>query len=197
MFVDEHGSAININSVEHNEQRIAEQYVRPDDVVLELGARYGTVSAKIQAKLAVKRNHVAVEPDSRVIETLRKNLQEHGPDAIVFHGIVSKKPGVVEGDGYGTLVRLHGEGTCCASTTVEELETQLGAKFTVLLADCEGCLGPFLDDFPQLYEQLRLVHFETDPGYNQTDYKQIEQTLLQHGFKQIERVGWQWVFEKI
>jgi len=196
MFRDEQGSAIDITKVEHNEQRIAEQYVRPDDVVLELGARYGTVSAKIQAKLAVKRNHVAVEPDARVIDTLRTNLQEHGCDAHVFHGIVSKQPGVIQGSGYGTLVRLHAEGTCCARTTVEDLETLLGAKFTVLIADCEGCLGPFLEDFPQLYEQLRMVHFETDPGYNQTDYKHVEEMLLQHGFQQVERVGWQRVFVK-
>jgi FkbM family methyltransferase len=196
MFKNEVGAEIDVTRIEHEEQRIAKMYVQQNDVVLELGARYGTVSAKIQAQLANKKMHVAVEPDSRVIETLRANLERHASEAVVFHGIVSKTPGVLEGDGYGTIVRLNGNGTCCASTTVEELEKQLGANFTVLIADCEGCLGPFLKDFPQLLEQLRLVHFETDPGYHQTDYEQIKLLLREHGFREAEHVNWQWVFVK-
>lgn len=194
MFRNEVGDEIDISRIEHEEQRIAQQYVKPNDVVLELGARYGTVSAKVQQQLANKKLHVAVEPDSRVIGSLRDNLTKHGCETMVFHGIVSKTPGVLEGNGYATMVRLNGNGTCCASTTIEDLETQLGAKFTVLIADCEGCLGPFLEDFPQLLDQLRLVHFETDPGYRQTDYEKVKQLLTIKGFREAEHVNWQWVF---
>lgn len=194
MFRNEVGDIIDIAALEVTEQRIAEQYIRPDDVVLELGARYGTVTAKIQSKLARKDLHVAVEPDRRVVQALRTNLQDHGCTPLVFEGIVSKQPGVLQGNGYGTIVRLGVDGTCCASTTVEELEAKLGAKFTVLIADCEGCLGPFLQDFPGLLDQLRLVHFETDPGYNQTDYEQVKTLLKEHGFQEAEHEAWQWVF---
>lgn len=196
MFRDDAGQVIDIARIEFAEQRIAETHVRPDDVVLELGARYGTVTAKIQSKLARKELHVAVEPDVRVLQALRNNLQEHGCCPVVFDGIVSKRPGVVEGDGYGTLVRLGASGRPCPSKTVQELEAEIGAKFTVLIADCEGCVGPFLEDFPELLDQLRLVHFETDPGYNQTNYEQVKEKLEQHGFREAEHDGWQWVFVK-
>ena len=35
---------INTNLIEVTEQRLVKQYIEPDDVVLELGARYGSVS---------------------------------------------------------------------------------------------------------------------------------------------------------
>jgi FkbM family methyltransferase len=194
MFRDENGKVIDVVSVEHQEQRIAQQYVKPDDVVLELGARYGTVSAKIQTRLANKKLHVAVEPDSGVIPALRMNLHENGCETLVFQGIVSKVSGVVEPSGYATIVRLGGSEDSCAIASVDELETKIGAKFTVLIADCEGCIGPFLQDFPQLLDQLRLIHFETDPGYDQTDYEHVKSMLVQHGFQEVEHVNWQWVY---
>jgi FkbM family methyltransferase len=196
MFRDEQGRTINTAHMEREEQRIAEQYVEPGDVVLELGARYGTVSAKIQSRLANKKLHVAVEPDSSVIPVLRSNLAEHLCETLVFQGIVSKTTGVVEQKGYSTIVRLGATGTSCPTTTVDDLEAQIGAKFTVLIADCEGCVGPFLEDFPHLLDQLRLVHFETDPGYKQTDYEHVKTLLREHGFQEVEHMNWQWVFAK-
>jgi len=57
---------INHNLVEVPEQKLVNIYIQPDDVVLELGARYGTVSCNINKKLNNKLNQVSVEPDSRV-----------------------------------------------------------------------------------------------------------------------------------
>jgi precorrin-6B methylase 2 len=38
-------------NVEISEQQLAKEYIQPDDVVFELGARYGSVSCCINKKL--------------------------------------------------------------------------------------------------------------------------------------------------
>ena len=72
-FVDENGKVIDINAVEKVEQDDAEKYIQSDSVVLELGGRYGTVSAIINKKLKDPTNHVVVEPDQTVWASLEKN----------------------------------------------------------------------------------------------------------------------------
>ena len=196
MFFNELGETINTAAMEAQEQEFASKYIQEDDVVLELGARYGTVTVRIQSRLRAKHLHVAVDPDPLVADVLRKNLERHQSLATVFQGIVSKTFGTVEQDGYGTLVRLQTEADagCCASTDIQSLEATLGAKFTALVADCEGCLGPFFKDFPDVLSQLRLVMLETDPGYNQTDYGEVHAELRKRGFVEVDHVGWQFVY---
>lgn len=57
-YFDEHGKKIRHLQVERKEQILAEQYIQPDDCVLELGARYGTVSCVINKKLNDKTRQV-------------------------------------------------------------------------------------------------------------------------------------------
>ena len=54
---------------------MAKEYIKKDDVVLELGARYGSVFCVINSKLSNKNNQVSIEPDSRVWDALEKNKQ--------------------------------------------------------------------------------------------------------------------------
>lgn len=67
---DLNGNRIDINSIEKAEQDLAKKYILENDVVLELGARYGSVSCIINSKLNNKNNQVVVEPDERVWEAL-------------------------------------------------------------------------------------------------------------------------------
>jgi hypothetical protein len=59
--LNEHG--VDVTSNEKLEQDLADTYINDDDVVLELGARYGAVSCTINSKLKIKTNQVVVEPD--------------------------------------------------------------------------------------------------------------------------------------
>ena len=49
-FYDEHNNVIDNNSIEKPEQDLVNQYILEDDIVLELGARYGSVSCTINKK---------------------------------------------------------------------------------------------------------------------------------------------------
>jgi len=49
------------------EQYLILKYIKPNDIVLEIGARYGIVSNTINLLLDNKKNHIVVEPDLEVI----------------------------------------------------------------------------------------------------------------------------------
>ena len=77
---------INYGMIEIQEQLDAAAFILPDDVVLELGARWGGVSIVINSQLKDKTKHLAVEPDKRVWEVLEKNRDNHNCH---FHIVIS------------------------------------------------------------------------------------------------------------
>ena len=88
---DQHGNPINTAYFEKPEQDLANQYIKEDDVVLELGARYGSVSCVINSKLKCKTNQVVVEPDVRVWDALERNKVVNGCGFHIVKGFVSPK----------------------------------------------------------------------------------------------------------
>jgi len=89
-FKDQYGKLINHLTVEHNEQVQAEKYLNPDCVVLELGARYGTVSCIINK--IVGSNMVIVEPDIRIQDALEQNMKSNGCEFNIVKGVISRVP---------------------------------------------------------------------------------------------------------
>ena len=59
--------------------------------MLELGARYGTVSCTINKKLNNKKNQVSVEPDDRVWNALDVNKIKNACDFNIVKGFVTNK----------------------------------------------------------------------------------------------------------
>jgi hypothetical protein len=78
--------------------------------------------------------------------------------------------------------------------SVEMLEEKYGLKFTVLVADCEGFLGTFFQEHPNMYQQLTKVIFEADSPKS-CDYEAIRAQLRTHGFIEVIR-GFQNVYIK-
>jgi precorrin-6B methylase 2 len=87
MFVNSKGENVYYD-LEKDEQFLARTYVPKNATVLELGARYGTVSCIISEVLDDPTRHVAVEPDSSVIEALEKNRDNNGGKFHIYNGVV-------------------------------------------------------------------------------------------------------------
>ena len=90
-FQNELGDQINTNDFEVQEQELAKKYIKENDVVLELGARYGSVSCVINSKLNCKTNQVSVEPDDRVWNALERNRIINKANFHIVKGFISKK----------------------------------------------------------------------------------------------------------
>lgn len=157
--------------------------------MLELGARYGTVSCTINKKLNNKKNQVSVEPDDRVWNALDVNKIKNACDFNIVKGFVSNKKldltNLGEGmSAYGATF-IENNDTKIPSYSLDEIKTQYDInKFTALVADCEGFLEVFFDENPELYNDLRFVMFEADYA-DKCNYDKIKQNLILHKFVKI------------
>lgn len=190
---DENGIQINTSVCEYPEQCLAFSYIDSDAIVLEMGARYGSVSCIINKKLSNKLNQISVEPDPTVWSTLDKNIKRNKCTVRVFKGFVSKKNRQLLSYGYAAT-SIVSDSSTIPSASVETIESQYGLMFDTLVADCEGFLGEFFEEHPHLYQQLKTVIFEAD--YPQKcDYESLRTNLLKNGFHEIIS-GFQNVFKK-
>jgi FkbM family methyltransferase len=186
-FQNENGAQINTDCFELHEQKLAKEYIQENDVVLELGARYGSVSCAINSKLNCKTNQVSVEPDDRVWNALERNKKVNNADFHIIKGFISnKKLGLTELDnwiGYGTT-SIEDENSKIPSFTLKEISEKYNLNFNVLVADCEGFLEIFFDENPTFYDNLRLVIFEAD-YIEKCNYTKIKSTLSKKGFNNL------------
>jgi FkbM family methyltransferase len=170
---------------EIDEQYLAKHFIKDDDVVLELGARYGAVSCTINGNLKNKYNQVVVEPDQRVWEILEKNKINNNCQFHIVKGFISNEKlslnGLESFNGYSTYSVIDEKSTI-PSYTLEEIKNKYNLIFNVLVADCEGFLEKFFDENPELYDTLRLVIFEADRP-DICNYDKIRDMMAKKGFR--------------
>jgi len=188
-FYDEHNILIDNKSIEAPEQELVNNYILEDDIVLELGARYGTVSCAINKKLNNKKNQISVEPDDRVWNALELNKIKNACEFNIIKGFISNKKldliNLGEGlSGYGSTF-IENNNTKIPSYSLDEIKIKYNINnFNVLVADCEGFLELFFEENPDLYESLRLIIFEADYA-DKCNYDKIKQNLILHKFTKI------------
>ena len=185
---NENNKLVNINKVEKHEQELSKKYIKKDDIVLELGARYGSVSCIINSNLLNKNNQVSVEPDSRVWDALEKNKKINNCEFNIVKGFIGeKKMDLTNLDchygGYGSTF-IYNDNSKIESYTLDEIKKKYNLNFNVLVADCEGFLEVFFDENPTFYNDLRLIIFEADYP-NKCNYNKIRKSLIKHNFKSI------------
>lgn len=185
-FIDENNYYVDTAFFEVTEQRQAAKYITSECVVLELGARYGSVSCIINKKLSSPLNQVSVEPDSRVHRALEINRKLNNCDFHIVKGFISKVPLELFDKeahfGYGTSSRqskTHSE--IIPYYSLQSIEEKYGLHFNTLVADCEGFLEQFFDENPEFYSQISLIIFERDCP-DKCNYGKISDRLVHFGF---------------
>lgn len=163
------------------------EYIKADDVVLELGARYGTVSCRINDKLNNRCNQVSVEPDERVWNALEQNKKNNNCKFHILKGFIcSKKLNLYNTHTGGGSTFIEDNNSNIQSFTMENVENKYNLKFNVLVADCEGFLETFFDENPQFYKNSRLIIYEMDYR-EKCNYQKIRDELFRNGFRLIKR----------
>jgi FkbM family methyltransferase len=187
-IIDLHGNKIDIQNVEKVEQDLVNKYILENDVVLELGARYGSVSCIINSKLNNKKNQVVVEPDDRVWNALEQNKKNNNCEFNIVKGFISNKKLNLTNldvhlDGYGATF-IEDSNTKIPSYSLNNIINKYNLIFNVLVADCEGFLEVFFDENPNFYDNLRLIIFEADYG-DKCNYDKIKNKLIEKNFDNI------------
>jgi FkbM family methyltransferase len=185
-FLDKRGGRIDVAKFEVDEQLLTSKYVPKNAHVLELGARYGTVSYVINSNLDDPTKHVAVEPDVSVVAALIHNKLVNRSKYNIVVGAVSRKPlqfnilAFDELGGYGNFTTPTENISHVETFTVEELEKRYDVSFNCLVADCEGFLEQFLDENPDFPNKLDTVIFESDSP-ERCNYEKVKEILAQAG----------------
>ena len=183
---DQFDKPVDIAHIEKIEQDLANHFIEQNDIVFELGARYGSVSCVINSKLSCKTNQVVVEPDPRVWKALERNKKANNCFFHIVKGFVSYKKlalgSIYSCNGYATT-SIEMESSTLPTFTMEDINKKYKLKFNVLVADCEGFLEMFFDENPTFYDNLRLIIFEADYP-DKCDYKKIQNALKERGFKE-------------
>lgn len=184
-YVNENKDAFDHKTSERDEQLIADRFILGTDTVLELGGRYGTVSCIINNKLDDPYKHVVIEPEESVIPGLLENRKTHNSYFTVYRNVISDKPKSIVCAGYGTYTvdatSTDDEKNMAPIIKLQDIIDYHKCNFTVLVADCEGCLEEFINDNLDFIKQLRLITYEQD---NQalSNYKNVADTLQKMGF---------------
>lgn len=200
IFYDETNKLIDINRIEKPEQDLAKKYIEENDVVLELGARYGSVSCIINSKLNNKLNQVSVEPDERVWLALEKNRENNNCNFNIVKGFISNKKMSLTNthvchNGYGSTFVMDNNSNI-KSYSMDDINNMYNLNFNVLVADCEGFLETFFDENPNFCDNLRMIIFEADYVIK-CNYDKIRTMLKNKNFKEVHRVGEQNVWTKL
>jgi FkbM family methyltransferase len=186
-YYNEKNELINHKELERDEQEQAYKYIEPNDIVLELGGRYGTVSAVINYKLENKKNHVVVEPDENIVPTLIKNRDLNNSGYYILSKVISNSNKKKIESGYSThYVDSNDNDKTNNIISYEDFKKQFPLDFNVIVADCEGCLAEFIKMMGDDFYKIKKVIFEADMAHL-CNYDEIIQNLLNNGFTLIEK----------
>lgn len=187
--------------IEDASRLLVKKYVSPHMNVLELGARYGSVSIYIDRLLNdAKVQQVSVEPDAKVMSALQKNRHINYCSFNIYNGTISKKELYMSYNGCGwenkTYEHPPNHLECCKINTItlEDLQKKFNIKFNCLVADCEGFLLEFLLENLAFLDQLDVIIYEEDCSANHPinntyiDYDIVTQILINNNFVMKENI---------
>jgi len=193
-YFNENNQKIDILTTEKVEQDQAQEFIKAEDCVLELGGRYGTVSGIINKKLSNTRAHIVVEPDSDVWETLEKNKKNIESQYKIVKGVISNKKMSFQKNGYATS-QVADEASTVPHYTFNQIREMVDMPFTALVADCEGCIEHFLNENTEILKTLRIILLEEDMP-DKCNYPAVKKLLEEYHFKEV-RAGFHsvWIRE--
>jgi len=197
-YFDEKGRQIISKYVEREEQQDAELLIPAHATVLELGGRYGLAAAVINNRLDNPTQHIVVEPDPVVQSALQRNKLSHHCEYTIFQGVISCQPMYFNSFGFCSFCSPVPNDTPIQTLTLEELQTTYGiAKFTHVVADCEGGLMDFFEENKHFFTTLEGVYFEGDTKNGmKVEYEPLKSFLQEHGFEP-KKTGFREYWERV
>ena len=191
---NENGKPINLN-IEIVEQQLVQKYIKPNDKVLELGARYGSVSIRTNKIVNDKSSHYVVEPDSAVWDCLENNMKINNCNFNIIKGVISK-------DKYSVCQKAYSTYTYKDPNSKTKSYDLPDVDFNVLIVDCEGFFETFYEENKSLFPKLETIIFEGDEP-ERCDYDYLLSEFDKLGFKVIEKIKeptcanmWHYVLQK-
>ncbi len=196
-YKTEKGMILHPEIIEQEEQIDATNLIPPHAKVLELGGRYGLAASAINHKLDDPTQHLVIEPDPTVQESLQDNRTTHFCHYTIFQGVISRKPMFFYQAGFCSYCTTTPSDDPVESISLEEAQTRFGIpQFTHLVADCEGGFLDFAEENEAFLQSLEGIYFEKDnKGSMRTNYEPMKEKLKAWGFT-LKKIGFREYWEK-
>lgn len=176
IFYDENNNIIDHYNVENIEQELCKKFIDSKDIILELGARYGTVSCVCNKIIDDKENHYVVEPDEKVWKSLEDNMKLNDCQFNIIKGIIGDKKYKLLGNGYAKTSIVDNNATGIDTFDIPDV------PFNTLVADCEGFIEEFYNSHKEWFKTIHKIILECDMPHK-CDYKYVIDELNSIGFK--------------
>ena len=164
------------------EQIMSCTYIKPENVVLEIGGNIGRNSLVIGTLLSNSENLVVLECDPDAFIHLEKNRTTNDLKFNSVNAAISSRKLIQSGwtsiqsdvilPGYFPITTM----------PYEDFKEDHGLMFDTLVADCEGALYYILLDYPELLEGITTVIMEND-YQTIAMYDYVRKILLERQFK--------------
>lgn len=171
------------------EQIMAFLHIEKDDSVLEFGGNIGLASIQINKKLINPHNHYVIEPLTKVIHKLKTNRNMNNCKFKIFNGAISNIP-LMQKDWLSKPIPFNGipKGWFKIPTySYTEFLEKTNFKFNVIVADCEGCLIPILQKYPDILKNVNKILLEHDFNNNEQYYNFFD-IMKKNNFKIIDQM---------
>lgn len=205
-MLNEHGQEAWPCHIEYNSRAFVRKWLPSNASVLEIGARYGSVSCVIAGMQHQSGKVVAVEADPTVWDALDKNLKRYACNVNVLKGVVGTTPVVSQVLGNGGYGSRTVPASIDASPTQQvvpayplaQVEETFKMHFDTLIVDCEGCLTTLLRENPELVVQVNMIIAEAHsdlPG--DTEEQSVAKLESKFGFKVVDQLSRQRVLIRV
>ena len=184
---------INNTDWEYSEQLLLQKYIKNTDNVLQLGGNIGASCIIVDKILDNTNINICVEPNYKVINTLKKNKEFTESNYKIIYGVISENKNLKLSNKDEIDINNYWGSKIVDNGTINVRSYSLNDipnidKVNVLFADCEGCLELFIDEYEDFLKQLRLIIYEEDQRHI-CDYIKINRILIKNNFKNIEING--------
>jgi len=174
---------------EYEEQKMAMMYIKPDDIVLELGGNIGRNSCIIASILNDSKNLVVFESSDSIAMQLKENRDLNNLDFNIEDCALSKCQ--LYQKGWDTVpvdfIINHTDfvnWTKVKTSTWSDIKNKYNIKFNTLVADCEGALYFILRDEPTFLENFKKIIIEND-FKNHNDKLYVDEEFKKYNFKRV------------
>jgi FkbM family methyltransferase len=175
---------------EYPEQEMAVMYIKPDDIVLELGGNIGRNSCIIASLLNDSKNLVVFESFDTIAQQLKENRDLNNLNFHIEDCAISKCELYQKGWDTKPINEMNNEEletwSIIKTATWSDIKNKYNNMiFDTLVADCEGALYYILRDEPTFLENFKKIIIENDFLNNFNHKLFVDEEFKKFNFKRV------------
>tara|TARA_Y100001970_G_scaffold16512_1_gene18566 strand:+ start:1174 stop:1962 length:789 start_codon:yes stop_codon:yes gene_type:complete len=196
------------NTYESGAEELIKNHVKSNLPVIEFGGCIGVISCLTNKKLKNKNNHIVVEAQPYLIDTLKKNRDENNCHFKIIHAALAYNAQIVDFwinkkffIGNSTKIRTDAEGTVVKvpSISLENIVKENKFDKITLIVDIEGAETELINNelkfMIKVVDTLIIELHSAEWGAGYDAINKLKQDLKGAGFLKIDQKGSDYIYK--